>query len=154
MSDDVAAHDQTVTHHYVIHYPEHPARTSDPHYVDFNAYHTKNRPTARCAVGLVIGFDQCSDAQGHPLTIDGNGQQSGLELHHAHIEFALQNGISLTALESVYPGISNPSQVGAWVESGANLMWLCAYHHRGHGGAHTASASDWEAEKFVRGLIT
>jgi hypothetical protein len=36
MSDNtsVAAHDQTIAHHYVVHFPEHPARTDDPHYVD------------------------------------------------------------------------------------------------------------------------
>ena len=75
-------------------------------------------------------------------------------MHHAHVEFSLQNGISLEALESVYPGVSNPDDLGAWVESEANFMWLCTFHHRGPGGAHTATASDWEAEKFVKGLIT
>ena len=28
---DVAAHAQSVTHSYVMHYPEHPARADDPH---------------------------------------------------------------------------------------------------------------------------
>ncbi len=105
-------------------------------------------------MGERVGFDQCKDAQGHPVTIDEKGQQSGLELHHAHIEFSLQNGVDLAALEKDYPGISDPSQVGAWVETAANFRWLCAEHHRGAGGAHTASHSDWEAEQYVRGLIS
>lgn len=44
--------------------------------------------------------------------------------------------------------------MGAWVESADNLLWLCEKHHRSHGGVHHASASDWEAEHFVRGLIS
>jgi hypothetical protein len=77
-----------------------------------------------------------------------------LELHHAHIEFSLQNGVDLKWLEVDYPGVSNPDEVGAWVESASNLLWLCEFHHRGAGGVHTASASDYEAEKYVRSLIS
>jgi hypothetical protein len=134
----VDAHDQTVSHRYVIHYPEHPPRTGDPHYVDFEHYKREHKPTAKCGVGEHRNdFSECS------------GQ---LELHHAHVEFALQNGVELRWLEVDYPGISDPDQVGAWVESGANLVFLCEFHHRGHGGVHLVSASDYEAEKYVRGL--
>lgn len=156
MSDGkpVAAHTGQQTHRYLMHFPEHPARTDDPHYKDFDHYHRKTRPTARCYVGQRIGFDECRDAQGHACTIDANGQMSGLELHHAHVEFSLQNGIDLAALEQDYPGISSTTTVGAWVESETNFRWLCASHHRGPGGAHSASHSDWEASLYVRGLIS
>jgi hypothetical protein len=138
-----------------MHYPEHPAREDDPHYVDFHAYHRAHRATARCYIGERTGYANCSDAQGTPALLpDGGGVQPGLELHHAHVEFSLQNGISLAALEKDYPGISDPSQVGAWVESGANFRWLCAYHHRGAGGAHTAAHADCEASAYLLGLIT
>ena len=151
---DVAAHDAAQTHHYVVHFPPHPARTSDPHYVDFDHYHKQHRATARCYVGERIGFTDCRDEQGTPVAIDANGQQSGLELHHAFVEFSLQNGISLAALEHDFPGISDPSQVGAWVESDQNFRWLCVMHHRAAGGAHTASHSDWTAQLYVLGLIS
>lgn len=134
------AHKQAITNKYVVHYPAHPARTDDPHYKDFNAYRRRTKDTAKCAVAVEIA--------------DGSECAGGLELHHAHIEFSLQNGVDLHHLEAVYPGVSDPSQVGAWVESAANLTWLCEKHHRGVGGVHHASASDFEAEKFVRGLIT
>lgn len=155
-SDDqaVAAHSAPQTHHYVVHFPEHPARPDDPHYVDFNAYHNKTRPTARCYVGERIGFGDCRDAQGTQCAIDTKGQQSGLELHHAHIEFSLQNGVSLAALEKDYPGVSDTTSVGAWVETAANFRWLCAFHHRGAGGAHTSAHSDFEASQYILGLIT
>lgn len=149
----VAAHDGTQSHRYVVHFPPHPARTSDPHYKDFDHYHQLTRAAARCYVGERIGFGDCRDAHGQPATVGSDGTQAGLELHHAHVEFSLQNGIDLAALEKDYPGISNPDEVGSWVESAANFRWLCVFHHRGPGGAHTASHADWEAQQYVLGLI-
>jgi hypothetical protein len=148
-----AAHDGIQSHRYLIHFPEHPARPDDPHYVDFDHYHRKTRPTARCFIGERIGFDECLDTQGNPAPAPAVGEQPGLELHHAHIEFSMQNGVDLAALEHDYPGISDPTTVGAWVESEQNFRWLCAWHHRGASGAHTASHSDWEASQYIRGLI-
>lgn len=150
---DVPAHSAAQTHHYFLHFPAHPARASDPHYVDFSAFHKANRATARCYIGERIGFGDCRDAQMRPAPAPIAGPQPGLELHHAHVEFSLQNGISFAALEKDYPGISDPAQVGAWVESGANFRWLCAFHHRGPAGAHTASHSDWEGSQYILGLI-
>lgn len=141
----VAAHTQVSEHRYLMHYPEHPARSQDPHYVDFEAYRRKHIATARCKIGLHRNdFSECSSG-------DTN---RGLELHHDHVEFSLQNGIDLAWLEVDYPGISNPDQEGAWVESGQNLDFYCTFHHRGAGGVHVASASDFEAERYVRGLIS
>jgi hypothetical protein len=139
-----AAHDQPITNRYVVHYPAHPPRESDPHYKDFEALHRlwKADPEKwRCAVGAARDdFSEC-DAE-HPL-----------ELHHSHVEFSMQNGVDLALLERDYPGISDVSQVGAWVESAANFEWLCVFHHRGPGGAHTATASDFEAQRYVMGLL-
>lgn len=148
-------HSQAQTHHYVVHFPPHPARKDDPHYVDFNHYHRLHRATARCYVGERIGFQDCRDAQAAPAPppADG-GEQPGLELHHAHVEFSLQQGISLAALEKDFPGISDTTDVGAWVETDVNFRWLCAFHHRGPAGAHTAAHADWEAQNYVLGLIS
>jgi hypothetical protein len=141
----VPEHDQKVTHSYVICYPAHPARKGDPHYKDFNAFRKRTRATAKCAVGQHRGdYSECSDVDKWPV---------GLELHHSHVEFSLQNGVDLAWLAIDYPGIDNPDEVGAWVESAKNLLWLCTFHHRGHGGVHVTSASDFEAEKYVRRLI-
>jgi hypothetical protein len=137
---EVAAHTQVSSHKYLMHYPEHPARKDDPHYVDFEAYRKKTKTEAKCAIGEHRNdYSECS---------------GGLELHHAHIEFSLQNGVDLKWLEADYPGISDPDHVGSWVESADNLLWLCEFHHRGHGGVHVATASDYEAEKYVRELIS
>lgn len=134
-----AEHDQAITHHYMVHYPEHEPRESDPHYRDFEAFRRRTKATAQCQFAVDAG--------------DTTECRGGLELHHAHIEFSLQNSVDLARLEHRYPGVSNPDEVGAWVESADNLMWLCAFHHRGHGGVHTAAVADFEAQKFVRGLI-
>ena len=155
MAENVPAHESTVTHHYLMHFPPHPPREGDPNYVDFRHFHKLHRKTARCFIGERIGFEDCLDAQGQPAPPPSDGgEQPGLELHHAHVEFSLQNGISLTALEHDYPGISDKYRVGKWVESGDNFRWLCAWHHRGAAGAHTASHSDWEASQYVIGLIS
>lgn len=142
---DVSAHDQAETRHYTVHFPAHPARTDDPHYKDFNHLHAewkKDPEKWQCAIGKERGdFSECD------LT-------KPLELHHSHVEFSMQNGVDLKWLEAAYPGVSDPAQVGAWVESAENLEVLCVFHHRGHGGVHVAAAADYEAEKFVRGLIS
>lgn len=138
----VAAHQQKTTHSYWVSYPDHPAREGDPHYKDFEAFRRRTKDTAQCAIGAHRDdFSECS-------------LDKPLELHHAHVEFSLQNGVDLAWLERDYPGISDPDEVGAWVESADNLLWLCEQHHRGHSGVHVASASDFEAAKYVRGLIS
>lgn len=137
----VAAHDQAITNRYTIAFPEHPAREDDPHYRDFEHFRRTHIATAVCAFAERRGGD----------TSECGG---GLELHHSHVEFSMQNGVDLALLERDYPGISNPDEVGSWVESADNLVFYCAKHHRGHGGVHHASASDFEAEHYVRGLIS
>lgn len=134
-----AEHDQAETHRYVVHFPAHPPRKEDPHYKDFEAYRRRTKATAKCVIGA--HRDDFSECGGE------------LELHHSHVEFSLQNGVDLAWLEADYPGISDPDSIGAWVESADNLEWLCERHHRGAGGVHNASASDFEAERYVRGLI-
>jgi len=135
------AHEQRFTHSYVVAYPAHEPRKKDPNYVDFEAYRRRTKATARCAYAVEIGDDSECDHE-HPL-----------ELHHSHIEFALQNGVDLKRLERVYPGVSDREHVGAWVESAANLTWYCRWHHRGQGGVHSASSSDFEASHFVTRMI-
>lgn len=138
------AHDQTASNRYVVHYPPHPPRESDPHYKDFEHLHRlwKADPEKwRCSIGAAReDFSECD-------------LDSPLELHHSHVEFSMQNGVDMAWLAKAYPGIDDPDQIGAWVESAANLMVLCVRHHRGHGGIHHAAAADYEAEKWVRGLI-
>lgn len=138
------AESRKVTHSYTVRYPAHDAREDDPHYRDFDHLRrewSKDPAKWQCLIGKLRGdFSECDNT-------------NPLELHHAHIEFALLNAVDLAWLERQYPGISDPNTLGAWVESAENLVVLCRRHHRGHDGAHVASASDYEGIKFVRGLI-
>ena len=141
MDNTTPAHDQKITHSYVVHYPDHYPRVGDPHYIDFEHYRASHIATAKCAYANGADGDQCTT-------------DKPLELHHKVIEFSLQNGVDFAVLEKDYPGISNPDEVGAWVESDQNFIFYCTFHHRGHGGVHTASSSDFEAEKYVKDLIS
>jgi hypothetical protein len=144
---ETPAHDQKVTHSYVVKYPAHEPRESDVHYKDFHHYREATKAGALCAIGEHRGdYSECYPPKEHWPT--------GLQLHHSHIEFAVQNAIDLAWLEKDYPGVSDPDLVGAWVESGANLLWLCERHHIGDDGVHVLTSSDYEAERYVRGLIS
>lgn len=140
MTDDIPAHDQVVTRKYTLHYPAHPPREGDPHYAAFEAYRRATKDTAKCHHAEATGDDS-----------DCNG---ALELHHARIEFALQNGVDFDLLAKDFPSLKDPSQLNTWVESKENLRWYCENHHRGHAGVHVASASDFEASFYVKNLIT
>lgn len=133
------AHDQTESHKYVVHYPEHLPRAEDPLYKAFEAYHRATAKTAKCYIGTRIGFEACA---------------GGLELHHAHVEFSLANGILLTAIDLDFPLLKDDAAVQKWVESDQNLRWLCMFHHRGHAGTHVATHADWEAGQYVPQLIS
>lgn len=140
----VAAHLQRITHAYTMHYPAHPPRDQDPHKADFDEYKRRRRAN---------GTFYCDFAHMYRADSSECVLTSPLECHHSIIEYALQNGVDLARLEKFYPGVSRMG-VGKWIDSAANLMILCSWHHRGHGGVHVASASDWEAYKFIQALIS
>lgn len=139
MTEDVTAHTQVTTNRYTVHYPDHQPRQDDPHYYAFEAYRKAHVVGAKCYVGIRIGFDEC---------------QGNLELHHHFLEFSIINEVDLKALEVDYPNLDDPEKVAAWAESEPNFMWLCEKHHRGVGGIHHAAASDFEAEMYVKNLIS
>jgi hypothetical protein len=49
---EIPAHERVTSHRYMVHYPAHFARESDPHYVDFHAFHRKYGPDARCEFAI------------------------------------------------------------------------------------------------------
>lgn len=144
MLKQVAAHVQKATRRYSIHYKAHDPRSRDPHKADFDEYKRRRKTAGTwfCDFAKQYRDDTSECDLAHPL-----------ECHHSVIEFAVANSVDLTSLEKYYPGVSAMG-VGAWIDSPNNLMLLCRWHHRGHGGVHIVSASDWEAYKFVKGLIT
>lgn len=140
----VKAHAQAETHRYQVHFPEHEARESDPHHADFAEYKRRRKEA---------GTWYCDFAHQYRDDTSECDLSGPLECHHAVIEFALANGVNLARLEKWYPGVSQEG-IGAWLDQAQNLILLCRWHHRGHGGVHVLSASDYEAYKFVEGLIS
>jgi len=139
----IAAHDQLMVHRYTVHYPAHEPREKDPHYAELREFKRRRKAagTYYCDWGHAHYADECDTS--HPL-----------EAHHSVIEDAMFNEVDMVLLERDYPGISAPGVVGAWLDGEHNLMLLCRVHHRSAQGVHTASASDFEAESYVRRLIT
>ena len=149
-----AAHSQKVTNTYLISYPDHAPRASDPHYKAFAAYRAAHIAQATCFVGARVGFDQCSDALGASMLEQPSLSGHGLELHHKVLEFSLLNSIDLKALMVDYPFLVDSAAIATWSEGSGNLEFICAKHHRGIGGIHHAAYADFEAELYVKSLIT
>lgn len=141
----VAAHAQRVTHTYLVNYPEHEPRGSDPHLHDFEEYKKRRKADAKWHCDFAQEY-RAGDQSECDLT-------KPLECHHKHIEFALRNGVDITLLEPHFPGISK-QDIGAWIDSDPNLELLCVFHHRGRGGKHTAAYADYESAQWFRHLIS
>ncbi len=141
---EVAAHDQKVTHSYVVHYPAHDPREHDPHKHDFLEWKRRRKDTGTWWCDFAKehrGGDESECDLTHPL-----------EAHHKVVELAMLNEIDFALLEVDFPGIST-QEAGAWIDGDHNLTLLCVNHHRGPMGVHTASFSDFGSEFYIRGLI-
>jgi hypothetical protein len=141
----VAEHEQKVSHTYMVHYPEHAPRERDPHKKDFEKWKQGRRDSNTYYCDFAHehrGGDTSECDNEHPL-----------EAHHKVVELAMLNEVDFALLEKDFPGIGNPDEAGAWIDSDKNLTLLCTYHHRGPMGVHVASYSDFTSESYVRNLI-
>lgn len=154
----VAAHDQVFSHRYMVHYPEHDPRAHDPHMHDFLEWKRRRKEsgTYHCDFAMEHrkgDFSECYPWAASMTAPEAMLPPKPLEAHHKIVELAMLNEIDFALLEADYPGIS-AQDVGAWIDSDANLILLCVNHHRGPMGVHTASASDFSSEFYVRNLIS
>ena len=141
----VPAHAQKFTHNYVVNYPEHGPRKTDPHWPDFLAYKANRRVSDTYYCDFAFEHRNGDTSECAPASVP-------LECHHKIIEFAMMNAVDFSLLEKDYPGVSANS-VGAWVESAVNLMLLCVVHHRTTAGVHEVSFSDYGAAFYIRNLF-
>jgi hypothetical protein len=151
----VAAHTQLFVHRYLVKYPAHDPRDHDPHKADFLEWKRRRKQAGTYWCDFArehrnADYSECTPWPG--LTSGGQGAKP-LEAHHKVIELAMMNEIDFALLDADYPGISAPT-VGAWIDGDANLTLLCTAHHRGPGGVHVASFSDFGSEYYIRDLIT
>lgn len=122
------AHEQALNLHLVLFYPPHEPRRSDPHYKFFNA--AKRRMKAK-------GLLRCA--------IPGCTFPGPIELHHAKVEFALQNGVDLALFNEEYGLHLDDEGFLRYIEEEGNLEPLCPTHHRGALGVHCQPEPQWVA---------
>ncbi len=135
-----AAHDQRFVNAYIVAYHAHEPRADDPHAIDFEEWKRRQRAAGKWRCGWAARIDDDSQC-----SLD-----KPLEGHHAEIELALLNNVSFAALEHAFPGISDPTQVGAWIDSDPNLILYCEKHHRAAGaGVHVVDSAMYESSHFL-----
>ena len=124
--DAAVLHERTRRIMLVERYPAHEPRQHDPHYHAFNAARRRMR-----AAGLL----RCTVC----------GACSHVELHHAWVEFAIQNAVDVEKLDEAAGLHLSDEEFKDWVESPGNLEPLCVLHHRGLMGVHNLPEPDWRA---------
>lgn len=76
-------------------------------------------------------------------------QGGAMETHHAHFEWASQNGLDLAKVTADWPDIHDRDQLAEWIDSEGNMLVLCAVHHRGqHTGIHSISYPGWLLQRY------
>lgn len=119
-------------------YPAHEPRQTDSHYHLFNEARRRLQAAGKL-VCWVCGKDAA--AAGAPI-----------ELHHATVEYALQNGVDIHRFAEKFPDlhVADDESFFRFVEGEGNLTALCVFHHRGAGGIHAILYSPWVAQAFWR----
>jgi len=98
--------------------------------------------TGAADVVIAGGVESMSNAEYYSLDMRGGARQGPVVMHDR-----------LTRGRVMSQPISRFGVISGMIETAENLTWLCRRHHRGSGGVHNASASDYEAAKYVRNLI-
>jgi hypothetical protein len=131
------AHTQTEHLTLIYAYPAHEPRVGDVHYHVFNE--ARKRMKKLGALKCWVDNDDCDRV--HPV-----------ELHHAHVEFALANIVDVAHFRQQYPEFAIPDDDAFldWIESEGNLLPLCVTHHRGLLGIHTIHYPAWVLQRSMK----
>ena len=114
--------------------PAHEPRETDKHYAIFN------QTRARL---VKLGALKC--------WIDNANCTGDVELHHDKAEFAFLNSIDAQAFARAYGlHFGNDEDFLNYVEGEGNLLCLCVYHHRSHGGIHVLPYPVWVIQKYMK----
>lgn len=78
-----------------------------------------------------------------------HSQGGAMESHHAHFEWASQNGLDLEKVTKDWPDITDRAKLAEWVDSELNMLILCSNHHRSKfTGIHMISYPAWLLQKY------
>jgi hypothetical protein len=86
-----------------------------------------------------------------PCWICGIRHSTGgaMETHHYRFEWAAQFGLDLKKVQADFPDLDDRETLAEWVDSEANMLVLCAAHHRGkHTGIHMVSYPAWVLQRY------
>lgn len=93
------------------------------------------------------------EEQDRPCTICGARRSAGAELeaHHHPIERSLVEACDPVKVHADFPQVYDRETLEAFADSPANLIILCARHHRDpECGIHHLTAPDFIAQKYLR----
>ena len=115
----------------LVAYPKHEPRTASSIYRKTHT-HLVNTLDAPC---WVCGVRKSDGAQ--------------IETHHAHFEWAAQNGLDLEKVTADWPALTDRKKLAEWIDGEGNMLVLCAVHHRGqYTGVHSISYPSWLLQKY------
>jgi len=115
----------------LVAYPPHEPRSESPTYVKTHHHlvYTMDAPCWVCGIR--------------------HSQGGALETHHAHFEWASQNGLDLEKVTVDWPDLTDRQKLAEWVDSEANMLVLCAAHHRGkYTGIHEITYPAWLLQRY------
>lgn len=123
--------------------PPHEPRETTPEYARAHHFliYTKNAPCAVCGVTRrTLG-----NAKRNPY------HAAQLESHHYPIERSLMNACDPRRVHRDFPQVYDMATLAAFVDSPANLIVLCDYHHRStEAGIHHLLTQDFAVMKYLR----
>jgi hypothetical protein len=114
-----------------VSYPAHPPRKDSPTYARTHKHliYDLDAPCWVCAIR--------------------HSQGGAMETHHAHFEWASQNGLDLEKVTMDWPEITDRAKLAEWVDSEQNMLCLCAAHHRcSFRGIHSISYPAWLLQRY------
>ena len=72
-----------------------------------------------------------------------------METHHAHFEWASQNGLDLGKVVRDWPDLTDRVKLAEWIDSEGNMLVLCAAHHRAKfTGIHMIDYPCWLLQRY------
>lgn len=123
--------------------PAHPPRVETPEYARAHKFlvNVKNSPCLVCGVTKRTLRNPAKNPFG----------AKALETHHYPIERSLMDACDPVKVHKDFPQVYDAATLAAFVDSPANLIVLCDYHHRSvEAGIHHLLTQDFAVLKYLK----